>query len=157
MGSIDNVELFYAGVLFDEIFGRENRVELFIWKKSYGGGAKSRYVVNQSEFVFCYAKNIEQLPPLFLPPDEKALKYYKLKDEHYESRGPHRLQPLATTSNDERPNLRYPINYKGRDIWPEKQWQWSEDRVKKTMALNGIVFTERNGSITVSYNPSLPL
>lgn len=153
--SLDSVEICYAGVLFDEIFGRSNRVELFIWKKSYGGGAKSRFVVNQNEFILCYAKDIERLPPLFLPPDEKALKYYKFKDEHYETRGPYRLQPLATTSNDERPNLRYAIPYNGEEIWPEKQWQWSEDRVKKALAANGIVFTERAGKVTVSYKQYL--
>ncbi|MGH9426007.1 MAG: site-specific DNA-methyltransferase [Terriglobia bacterium] len=153
--SIDASELFYGGVLLDEIFGRVNRVEIFTWKKSYGGGAKSRYVVNQSEFIFCYAKEIGSLPSLFLPPDEKALKYYKYKDEHYEARGPYRLQPLATTSNDDRPNLRYPIKYKGQDIWPEKQWQWSEERVKNVRAVNGIVFTEKNGKVTVSYKQYL--
>ena len=153
--SIDNTELFYAGILFDEVFGRENRIELFIWRKSYGGGAKSKYVVNQSEFILCYAKEIEQVPPLFFPYAEKALKYYKYKDEHFETRGPYRLQPLATTSNDERLNLRYPIKYNGQDIWPEKQWQWSEDRVKKALAVNGIVFTERSRKITVSYKQYL--
>ena len=153
--SIDSTELFYAGILFDEVFGRENRIELFIWKKSYGGGAKSKYVVNQSEFILCYAKEIEQVAPLFLPPDEKALKYYKYKDEHFHTRGPYRLQPLATTSNDERPNLRYPIIYRGQDVWPEKQWQWSEERVKKALDANGIVFTERKGKITVSYKQYL--
>jgi adenine-specific DNA-methyltransferase len=91
--SIDNTELFYAGILFDEIFGRNNRVELFVWKKSYGGGAKSRYAVNQSEFVLSYARDITRLPRLFLPPQEDALKYYKYKDEYFETRGPYRLQP----------------------------------------------------------------
>jgi adenine-specific DNA-methyltransferase len=119
--SLDANELFYAGALFDEIFGRENRIEVFVWKKSYGGGAKSNYVVNQSEFVLCYAKELATLPKFFLPPDEKALKYYKYKDAYYSTRGPYRLQPLATTSNDERPNLRYPITHEGEEIWPEKR------------------------------------
>lgn len=153
--SLDSTELFYAGVLLDELFGRVNRVETFVWKKSYGGGAKSNYVVNQSEFVLCYAKELDLLPHFALPPDEKALKYYKYKDEHFETRGPYRLQPLATTSNDERPNLRYPIKYKGRDIWPEKQWQWSEQRVLAAIAVNGIVFTEKSGKVTVSYKQYL--
>jgi adenine-specific DNA-methyltransferase len=39
--SIDSNELFYLGILLDEIFGRDNRIETFVWKKSYGGGAKS--------------------------------------------------------------------------------------------------------------------
>jgi len=153
--SLDTTELYHAGLLFDEIFGRSNRLELFVWKKSYGGGAKSRYVVNQSEFILCYAKEIEYLPPLFLPPDEKVMKYYKYKDEYYETRGPYRLQPLATTSNDDRPNLKYPILYKGQNIWPEKQWQWSDERVKKAIAVNEIVFTERKGKITLSYKQYL--
>jgi adenine-specific DNA-methyltransferase len=153
--SIDNTELFYAGILFDEVFGRKNRIELFIWKKSYGGGAKSKYVVNQSEFILCYAREIEQVLPLFLPPAKQALKYYKYQDKYFVTRGPYRLQPLATTSNDARPNLRYPIRYKDQDIWPEKQWQWSEDRVKKALAAHGIVFTERHGKVTVSYKQYL--
>jgi adenine-specific DNA-methyltransferase len=153
--SLDNTELFYAGILFDEVFGRENRIELFIWKKRYGGGAKSKYVVNQSEFILCYAKAIGQVQPLFLPPTKKALKYYKYKDEHFDTRGPYRLQPLATTSNDERPNLQYPIRYKDQDIWPEKQWQWSEKRVKKALDAHGIVFTKRKGKVTVSYKQYL--
>lgn len=153
--SLDTTELFYAGALLDEVFGRDNRIEVFVWKKSYGGGAKSNYVVNQSEFVLCYAKDLSLVPNFALPPDEKVLKYYKYKDEHCASRGPYRLQPLATTSNDDRPNLRYAIQYQGRDVWPEKQWQWSEERVKRALAVNGIVFTERKGKITVSYKQYL--
>ena len=153
--SIDTAELFYAGVLLDEVFGRKNRVEVFVWKKSYGGGAKSNFVVNQSEFVLCYAKELELLAHFSLPPDEKVLKYYKYRDEHFRTRGPYRLQPLATTSNDDRPNLRYPIKQKGRDVWPEKQWQWSEQRVLATLAANGIVFTEKAGKVTVSYKQYL--
>jgi adenine-specific DNA-methyltransferase len=153
--SLDVNELFYAGALFDEVFGRENRIEVFVWKKSYGGGAKSNYVVNQSEFVLCYAKQLDILPKFLLPPDEKVLKYYKYEDEHLLIRGPYRLQPLATTSNDERPNLRYSISYMGQEIWPEKQWQWSQERVKRAIDTNGIVFTEKKSKVTVSYKQYL--
>ena len=142
-------------MLLDEIFGRPNRVETFVWKKSYGGGAKSKYVVNQTEFVLCYARNIELVEPFFLPPDEKVLKYYKYQDEHLVTRGPYRLQPLATTSNDERPNLRYAIAYQGEEIWPEKQWQWSHERVQKAMKANGLVFVKKAGKWTVSYKQYL--
>ena len=108
--SIDSTELFYIGVLLDEIFGRQNRLEVFAWKKSYGGGAKSKFIVNQHEFILTYAKDITRTPFFWLPPDPKAVeRYYKYTDEKVETRGPYRLQPLATTSMDERPNLRYPI------------------------------------------------
>ena len=154
--SIDSSELFYLGVLFDEIFGRHNRIEIGVWKKSYGGGAKSKYFVNLHEFFLCYASDIQSTKPFFLPPDEKAVRYYKYRDEHYESRGPFRLQPLATTSMDDRPNLRYAIlSDEGEEIWPDKQWQWSEDRVKEVRSKNGLVISHRNGKNTVSYKQYL--
>ena len=154
--SIDSNELFYLGILLDEIFGRDNRIETFVWKKSYGGGAKSRYVVNLHEYVLCYAKDLALTGNFFLPPDQKAIKYYKYKDQHFEQRGPYRLQPLATTSMDERPNLRYPIiSTDGTEIWPEKQWQWSEDRVKEAVKNDELVITKKNGKYTVSYKQYL--
>lgn len=84
------------------------------------------------------------------------MKYYKSQDEHFETKGPYRLQPLATTSNDERPNLRYPITADdGQEIWPEKQWQWSRERVEEVRADNGLVIAKRNGNYTVSYKQYL--
>ncbi|MDX2043527.1 MAG: site-specific DNA-methyltransferase [Acidobacteriota bacterium] len=154
--SIDSSELFYLGLLFDEIFGRQNRIEVLVWKKSYGGGAKSKYIVNQHEFIICYAKDLLATEQFFLPPDEQALKYYKFKDQHFESRGPYRLQPLATTSMDDRPNLRYAIIAEdGSEIWPEKQWQWSKERVLAAQAKAEIVITKKNGKHTVSYKQYL--
>ena len=154
--SIDANEVFYIGILLDEIFGRNNRLEVIAWKKSYGGGAKSKFIVNQHEFILAYAKDITKTPLFFLPPDPNAIKkYYKYKDEKYESRGPYRLQPLATTSMDDRPNLRYPIDYNGNEIWPEKQWQWSKERVHKAQKDNELVFTVKKDKITVSYKQYL--
>jgi adenine-specific DNA-methyltransferase len=84
------------------------------------------------------------------------MKYYKYKDQYFEQRGPYRLQPLATTSMDERPNLRYPIkSADGKEIWPEKQWQWSEDRVKEALNHDELVITNKNGKYTVSYKQYL--
>src|SRR5262249_30229737 len=85
--------------LLNEIFGEENSVAELVWKKSYGGGAKTKHVVILHEYVLCYAKNKEQLERLELPPDPKARRYYKFKDSKFEKRGPYRLQPLATNSN----------------------------------------------------------
>ena len=154
--SVDSTELFYLGVLLDELFGRENRLEVIAWKKSYGGGAKSKYIVNQHEFVLAYAMNIERTPLFWLPPDPKAIdKYYKYKDDKYEQRGPYRLQPLATTSMDDRPNLRYPIIYDGVEIWPEKQWQWSKERTEMALANNELLIRRKGDDCTVSYKQYL--
>ncbi len=88
--------------------------------------------VNMHEYVLCFAKNISTVGKIELPPDEKVLKYYKYKDDKFETRGPYRLQPLATTSMDDRPNLKYPLYYHGHEVWPAKQWLWAKERSTRT-------------------------
>src|SRR5258708_31120397 len=114
--------------VLEEIFGEENFVAQVVWKKSYGGGSKTKHVIILHEYALCYARNKESLGRIELPPDPKARRYYKLKDSKFEKRGPYRLQPLATNRNDDRENLRYPIPYEGKEILSETQWQWQKHR-----------------------------
>ncbi len=153
--SVDENEHRHLELLMDEVFGYSNRIETIIWKKSYGGGSKSKHIVNLHEYIVCFAKNIDLIHELELPPDENVLKYYKYRDDKFNTRGPYRLQPLATTSMDDRPNLRYPIPYEGEEIWPEKQWQWSKDRVLEALANDEIVISRRENKWTVSYKQYL--
>lgn len=153
--SVDDFEHRHLTLLMDEIFGSKNRIETIIWKKSYGGGSKAKHIVNLHEYIECFAKRIEKIGVLDLPPVETALKYYKYKDEKLETRGPYRLQPLATNSMDPRPNLRYHIPFDGEEIWPEKQWQWSKDRALAALDNNELVITKKKGKWTVSYKQYL--
>ena len=155
--TIDDNEAHYLKVLCDEVFGRVNFLANFIWQKSYGGGSKARWFVGLHEHALCYAKDMAKLPDMWLPPDPDAVKkYYKYSDSKFAERGPYRLQPLATTSMDDRPNLRYPIVLAyGREIGPEKQWQWSKDRVERALANDELVITEKGQKLTVSYKQYL--
>lgn len=154
--TIDDNEGHYLKVLMDELFGRQNFLTTFVWQKSYGGGAKARYFVGLHEYVHCYAKSMDRLPDFFWPPDTDVSRYYKYKDAKFAARGPFRLQPLATTSNDERPNLRFPISADdGTEIWPTKQWQWSRERVEQALAQDEIVITRSRGKYSVSYKQYL--
>lgn len=153
--SIDEIEHRFLELIMDEIFGMNNRIDTFVWQNNYGGGAKSNYIVHLHEYVLCFAKNLKTVGKIELPPDESILKYYKYRDEKFEVRGPYRLQPLATTSMDERPNLRYPLFFKGHEIWPEKQWFWSKERALEAQANNELVFSERKGKWSVNYKQYL--
>ena len=155
--SIDDNETHYLKVGMDEVFGRSNFLTSFIWKKSYGGGAKSKWFVGLHEHILCYAKDISLLAEMFLPPDPDVVKkYYKYKDDKYDQRGPYRLQPLATTSMDDRPNLRYPIILSdGREVWPEKQWQWSRERAYKALEAGELAISERKRKTVISYKQYL--
>ena len=153
--SIDEIEHRYLELVMDEIFGSANRIDTFVWQNNYGGGAKSNYIVHLHEYVLCFAKNLSTVGKIELPPDENILKYYKYKDEKFNIRGPYRLQPLATTSMDERPNLRYPLYYEGHEIWPAKQWFWSKERALEAQSNNELVFSEKNGKWSVNYKQYL--
>ncbi len=156
--SIDDHEVHHLRMLMNEVLGEENFVEQFIWKRSYGGGAKEKYAVSQHEYIVMYCRSLEDLPDLWLPSDpEIEKKYYKYRDSKFETRGPHRLQPLeAGKSMDRRENLIFPIRMPdGRDVLPKRQWLWSKGRVAKALANDDFVFTENAGEVTVSYKQYL--
>lgn len=156
--SIDDHELINLRSICNEIFGEENFVEGFVWKKSYGGGAKEQYAVRQHEFCLLYAKNMDALSELWLPPDPEAeKKYYVGKDEHFSNRGPFRIKPLeATKSMDRRENLIYPIPAPdGTEILPKRQWWWSKERSFRAIQENGLVFTKTDDGWSVGYKQYL--
>ena len=153
--SIDDHEVSNLRMVMDEIFGEENFLAEIVWKKSYGGGSKTKGVVGVHEYVLAYSRDREAAGIIELPPDPSVLKYYKHRDAKFETRGPYRTQPLATTSMDERPNLRFPITWKGEDIWPQKQWQWSRERVEKALAGDDLIIKKRADGWTVDYKQYL--
>ena len=153
--SCDDNEVSNLRRMLDEIFGEENFVSQIVWKKSYGGGAKTKHVVVLHEYVLCFAKSRDTIGRLELPPNPETQKYYKFRDEKFEDRGPFRVQPLATTSNDERPNLRYPIPYNGEEIWPDKQWQWEYTRTMAALENDELVIAKKNGRWSVNYKQYL--
>lgn len=145
-------------IILDEIFGSENYIEKFIWKKSYGGGAKEKFAVTQHEYIFMYAKDAGKVGRLEIDQDPDRIKqYYIHSDEYIAQRGPFRLKPLeATKSMDARENLIFPIVAPdGTNVMPKRQWWWSKDRVIRVQAEGGLHFAHRNGEWVISYKQYL--
>ena len=157
--TIDDNEAHYLKVVMDEVFGRTNFLTTFIWKKAYGGGAKSRWFVGMHEYVHCFAKNMIVFPDMFLSPDPNAeARYYKLSDEKKITRGPFRVKPLeATKSMDRRENLVYAIPAPdGTEILPKRQWWWAKDRTYAALRNNDLYFTKaKSGGWSVQYKQYL--
>lgn len=156
--SIDDNEQSPLRLLCDEIFGRSNFIECFVWKKSYGGGPKEKYAVTQHEYILMYAKSKENFQPFSLPYDpQKVDRYYKGKDEYFPIRGPYRLKPLeATKSMDARPNLVYDIKLEtGEIIRPQRQWLWGKERVEEALKKNHVIVVRNNGKTTLNYKQYL--
>jgi len=145
--SIDDNEAVNLRHLCNEIFGEDCFIEQIIWKNKYGSGAMTKGFANVHEYILCYSKT--PIVSLTAPLSEEAIEEYKGKDAKYPIRGGYITQPLATKSKDDRPNLRFPILWKGKEIWPEKQWIWSKERVEEALKNNEIVIKETNGKFSV--------
>jgi adenine-specific DNA-methyltransferase len=146
--SIDDNEADNLKKICDDIFGANNFVERVIWKNKYNSGALTKGFSNIHEYVLCYSKN--PLLNIEVPLGEEAIKEYeKNKDSKYEARGGYITQPLATNSKDDRPNLVYPLIHNGIEIWPEKQWIWSKERLYKAYDNDEVVINKNNGKYSV--------
>ena len=142
--SIDDGELQNLLHICDELFGPENFVATIVLKNKAGAGAKPKGFIPVHEYVVCYARRRETISGISLPMSAEQKKMYHKRDEHFDKRGPYGTWALATTSMGERPNLRFPIRYNGEDIWPEKQWLWSKERVAEALENNELVFNRKS-------------
>ncbi len=145
--SIDDNEVHNLRMIMNEIFGEENFVEQIIWKNKYGSGALTKGFANIHEYILCYSKY--PIKSVEAPLSEEEIEKYKNHDSNFNKRGGFVTQPLATKSKDDRPNLYFPIKYNGKNIYPEKQWIWSKDRVEEALKNNEIVFNEKDGKVSV--------
>tara|TARA_R100001369_G_scaffold83550_2_gene115839 strand:- start:512 stop:2386 length:1875 start_codon:yes stop_codon:yes gene_type:complete len=147
--SIDENEYENLKKCCDEIFGEDNFLGTIIWKNKFGSGAKNTGFITVHEYIICYSKEV--IYNITSELSESELKKHSRVDEKYDVRGGYRIQPLMTKSMDDRPNLVYPIVYNGKTIMPDKQWVWSEERMKKAITDNNVDFLEKaDGSIAVN-------
>jgi adenine-specific DNA-methyltransferase len=57
--SIDDNEVHHLRAIMDEIWGEENFVGKFIWRKKEGGGQTDKYFVTEDETILLYQKSSE--------------------------------------------------------------------------------------------------
>lgn len=149
--SIDDNEQAQLRLLCNDIFGEENFLASIILKNKAGAGAKPTALIEVHEYILMYAKNSRVIKSVNIPYEESN-KLFTKKDKHFSVRGPYGTWALATTSMADRPNLKYPIRYNGEEIWPEKQWLWSKERVEEAIKNEELVFNKmKNGKWSVRF------
>lgn len=150
--SIDDGELYNLVHLCNEVFGSENYLATIVLKNKAGAGAKPKGFIEVHEYIVCFAKRRELISGISLPMSAEQQKLYNKRDEHFDTRGPYGTWALGTTSMGDRPNLRFPIVHDGEEIWPEKQWLWSKERVAEAQRNNELVFNKmRDGRWSVRF------
>ena len=167
--AIDHAELFYVGVLADEIFERSNRVGLVAVETNPRGRADSKFFATSHEYFLVYAKNREVFNLNDFELNQEQKNSFKLKDEISQ----YRLLPLqrsgSNSTPDKRPKLRYPIYFDPAnkvisldkfsdnliEIYPNdgsgthKVWRISKDSSRDALSKNDIVIRDTNGKYTV--------
>ena len=83
-----------------EIFGKNNFLSCFIWKKAAGSQNDANYVAISHEYIIGYAKNLNYCELNPLPLSDDTIKAYKLVDEHVKTRGKFQLRNLYLESFD---------------------------------------------------------
>jgi adenine-specific DNA-methyltransferase len=142
--SIDDNEQKNLIMLCNAIFGEDNYFASIVLKNKAGAGAKPTGFISVHEYILCYVKNRSVISSVSTPMSATQKKLYNKVDEKYNTRGPYGTWALSTTSMDDRPNLRFQITHAGEEIWPEKQWLWSKERVQEALDNNELVFNKKN-------------
>lgn len=154
--SIDDNEYSQLKLVCDEIYGGSNYLSTITVKNKAGAGAKPKALIEVHEYVLMYAKNSSNIKSISVPYSEGASKLFTKKDKHFDVRGPYGTWALGTTSMADRPNLVYPIIHNGEEIWPEKQWLWSRERVEEAQRNDELVFNKmKNGKWSVRFKQYL--
>jgi len=151
--SIDDNEASLLKLLLDEIFGPDNFVQQIVWKNKYGPGAMTSGFGNIHEYIFCYSRS--PISSIEAPLSSEEAAKYKLRDSKFETRGGYVTQALATRSKDDRPNLVYPVTYRGEEIWPDKQWIWARERMEAAIANDEVIFRKSKGKWSVRFKQYL--
>ena len=97
--SIDDHEVHNLRFMLNEIFGEENFIGGFVWRKKAGAGADSKLFFRQHEHILMYSRNIEEISELYQPLTEKQRDEYKNPDD--DPRGPWASTDLTRTGDND--------------------------------------------------------
>ena len=148
--SIDDNEQANLKIICDEIFGEENFISEFVWKKKQGGGNDSSLVVTEHEYINAYCKNIADTSFYLDKKYSLDPKLYPLNDEN----GDYGLITLDKSSLGYVESLDFEIkDPEGNSYFPRNKnnekkyrWRWNKEKVNsdydKLIFKNGKVYTK---------------
>ena len=138
--SIDDNEVAQLRLLMDEIFGEENFVESFIWRRRKTQANLSKYTASVHDYILCYTKNKENLSINKVPYSKEFIKK-TFKNPDNDPKGVYQTGPLARPDNSS--NKSYELTMpNGRKIIAK--WSCSQNTFDKYVRENRLVIP-RNG------------
>ena len=149
--SIDEIEIENLKELCDEIFGKENSLGTFIWRKKDGGGQAKEAFVIEHEYILVYQKSEEFL--WIDEEEEREASEYNKEDE----RGKFKITKIAkwgnTARREDRPTMYFPIKAPdGSDCYPiapdggDGRWRMGMPKIEELVKDDLIYWAEKDGS-----------
>ncbi len=153
--SIDDNEVAQLRLLMDEIFGEENYVGMFIWRKKEGGGQTDDFFVREHEYIIVYRKSVE-----FVWKDEEIFNNetsFNKEDENGKYKAV-KLSKWGTGSRKEdRPTMYFPIkNPDDKNTYPiapdgnPGRWRVGKARMQNIID-NDLIHWENKNAIYIPY------
>jgi adenine-specific DNA-methyltransferase len=135
MVSCDDNEQAYLKVLMDEVFGKENFVTNFIWRRRKTQANLSKHVAPVHDFMICFAKNKSNLKLNKIPYSKEFIKK-TFSNPDNDDRGLYQTGPLARPANSS--NKEYTLTLpNGREV--TAKWSCSQDTFNKYIEDNRLV------------------
>lgn len=168
--TINHVELFYLGLLADEVFGRDNRIGLVSIIHKPEGVQNSKFFSPSHEFMLVYAKNkhVGSFNKIVLT--EEKMKEFDQKDDEGKFKWKNFIR--GDTTRKKSSNRYYPI-YVSKDladitleskegyyeVYPianngvERAWMTKPDTTLERLSKNELraVYDEKNDKINIEY------
>lgn len=139
--SIDDYEQADMKLLCNSIFGEDNFINQFVWKRNSSGKTEvDKFTVN-TEYVLLYRKSAEcKLNNAYKPLSESSLKLYKFDDN--DGRGKYQTVSLQKPK-DPGPETTYDYIDNNGKIWkcPPKGWRMIFSKIKALENDNRLVLT----------------
>ena len=136
---IDDNEVHNLRMIMNEIFGEENFVASFIWKKRTGSNDSKNFASNDHDYILCFVKSeFTQLKGI-----EKTFDSYSNPDD--DDRGDWAVDNLTCNKTAfERPNLYYPITDPVTGITykcnPNRVWVYEKNRMNRLISEGKVIF-----------------
>ena len=140
--SIDDHEVHNLRFILNEIFGEENFIGGFVWRKKVGAGADSKLFFRQHEHILMYSRNIEEISELYQPLTEKQRDEYKNPDD--DPRGPWASTDLTRTGDNDPARIYEVISPTSKKF--THCWTYTESNFQKLIKNNLIWWGKNNNS-----------
>lgn len=153
--SIDENEIHHLKLIMNEIFGNENLIGVFVWQAKKGGGSDNAGVVNDHEYVVCFAKAADEDSLSRITVESESLD--KLDKKGAYRRGRELNKWGSNSRREDRPTMYFPIpGPNGKDVYPirndgtEGRWRWGKQKMFEIVERGDVEYVERaDGTFTV--------